>query len=578
MKNGFIIALGAVVLAVICLLCVYVKNKHEGLAFSFEIETGNQSAIIDISNANEEWTVYLPSFADSENTYAKIYDNASVILDGKNIANHENLGWVTEGTHNLVINNEAYDIEVCQSANVAAAFVDLYRGNIEDLYTDKEKSTTVSVKLFDSNGKEDYYDAKATISGRGNATWNQEKKPFSLKFKNEVPLLGMDPENDWALLANALDRSGIRDALMKQFADYLGMDYTMDTRYVDLYIDGKYNGLYLLSEKPDVDEDYMGRIEYLFRIKKPIEFETESGIKMEKYPSSKGTEVYTVAEDTIASVRDYIYYDNPYNPLDMDSWAKAYLVDEILANIDAGRASSYLYWNEGGKVYKGPIWDGDMTIGSSSIFGTEVDCLTACEAGSCWRNLLKKEEFLTEVNGIYNENRDGIENFLIGKIDSLDAEICTARYMDQVRWGNMYSSQPHVIESPKYDAADLKQFVHDKLDYLDEALRNPVQYRFVVFMVGGLRYPFTVEKGTVFKIPDKIASLYESDVWVDSESGAKVDLSKPVEENIKVVNADSYNMEEDLTSRSMWKLHVVVLAAFAILLAGAIVIDKRTNR
>ena len=93
---------------------------------------------------------------------------------------------------------------------------------------------------------------------RGNSSFtNGDKKPYSFRpltapleqggEKKKVKLLGMGKDNDWALLAPYSDKSMIRDLLAFEISRPW-MEYTPQGRYCELYLDGIYYGVYILSE------------------------------------------------------------------------------------------------------------------------------------------------------------------------------------------------------------------------------------------------------------------------------------------------------------------------------------------
>ena len=50
--------------------------------------------------------------------------------------------------------------------------------------------------------------------------------------------------------------------------------------------------------------------------------------------------------------------------IDLDSWIRRYLIDEISGNVDSDHASSYFYYTDG-LFYAGPVWDYDLAFGNS---------------------------------------------------------------------------------------------------------------------------------------------------------------------------------------------------------------------
>lgn len=54
----------------------------------------------------------------------------------------------------------------------------------------------------------------------------------------------MAPAKTWVLLANHTDRSFARNSVIFDLAKEMGLDYSSESRFVDLYINGEYLGNY----------------------------------------------------------------------------------------------------------------------------------------------------------------------------------------------------------------------------------------------------------------------------------------------------------------------------------------------
>ena len=70
-----------------------------------------------------------------------------------------------------------------------------------------------------------------------------------MKLASKADLSGMGKDKTWLLIANWLDLSLLRNEIILQLADQIGMPYAVECRMVDLYLNGEYNGLYLMTEK-----------------------------------------------------------------------------------------------------------------------------------------------------------------------------------------------------------------------------------------------------------------------------------------------------------------------------------------
>ena len=96
------------------------------------------------------------------------------------------------------------------------------------------------------------------VKVRGNYTSTYAKKPIRIKFDSKQKMLGLSNDNkykSWVLLANWKDTSLLRDAS----AFYLGNAlvesdgyYTSDFRFVKVYLNDAYNGVYLLVEQQEI--------------------------------------------------------------------------------------------------------------------------------------------------------------------------------------------------------------------------------------------------------------------------------------------------------------------------------------
>ncbi len=256
------------------------------------------------------------------------------------------------------------------------------------------------------------------VRGRGNSTWGWVKKPYRLKLTNSTALLGMPKGKNWVLLANYADKTLVRNDTTFMFSRRLGMEYTPRAHYVELNLNGVYQGVYQLTEHIRVDANRVNIAEmkvtdtdddkitgcYLmevdFRVNKnfcigntwdpvcvngvntqrEIDFciDSENGMQPACLASPE-----TLHDAAWSAQRDYIvkYYrdmeaalfgSNFADPttgyaayIDVDSVVNYYLVNEVLKNVDGAEASFFLYKKRGGKLFFGPVWDFDLALGNA---------------------------------------------------------------------------------------------------------------------------------------------------------------------------------------------------------------------
>lgn len=117
-------------------------------------------------------------------------------------------------------------------------------------YTD----CTVSVK----DGSELKIDSVAAgVKVRGNWTTEYPKKPLRIKFDKKQSILGLNEGQkfkSWLLLAAFKDWSMLRDATAFEIAKILGNEYSSDYKFVNVYINNQYWGVYLLCEQQEVKD------------------------------------------------------------------------------------------------------------------------------------------------------------------------------------------------------------------------------------------------------------------------------------------------------------------------------------
>ena len=134
---------------------------------------------------------------------------------------------------------------------------------------------------------------------RGNLTAALSKKPFKLGFEEPVSMLGMAPARKWNLLANATDGSYIRNKLILDLANRTTDDYEADGEFAELYLNGCYQGLYLLTEAIETGEnrlDISPETDYFLEME--LDFRMEEGIS---YVITDGGQIFAINSEEVVS-------------------------------------------------------------------------------------------------------------------------------------------------------------------------------------------------------------------------------------------------------------------------------------
>lgn len=229
-----------------------------------------------------------------------------VTIDGKTVGNNT----VTDvfsatGDHKMTMNGNSYLLRVMQSENIPAMFLTTASGTMAniDASANHSVSETGSMLLTEEDGSVAYDDALSQVRGRGNATWAYPKKPYQIKLDSKTNLLGMGKAKTWILLANYYDKSLIRNALVFDMADQVGLTDPVQYVYVDFYANHQYLGNYMLCEKVEIKTN---RVDL-----NDLEKETEDLNSADLETYSRGGDVNST------DAGSYKYYNVPNNPDDI---------------------------------------------------------------------------------------------------------------------------------------------------------------------------------------------------------------------------------------------------------------------
>ncbi|MGM9802779.1 MAG: CotH kinase family protein [Muribaculaceae bacterium] len=213
------------------------------------------------------------------------------------------------------------------------------------------QGTHISIKSGD--GEILYSCDSIAIKGRGNSTWSKEKKPYVFRLPQNESLLEMPSHAEWFLLANVMDHSHLRNALTFEISRLTSLDWTPHGTFVELNLNGEYEGLYYLCESIAVAPTRM-RNEDCAVI-----------IEMDSY--KKGGVEITLAdgehpEDWRSVVRQQSLR---LDTLSLVDWI---IVNELVMNAEAyGPRSCYLHITPDGMLKAGPVWDYDLAFNDVGI-------------------------------------------------------------------------------------------------------------------------------------------------------------------------------------------------------------------
>lgn len=332
------------------------------------------------------------------------------------------------------------------SVNIENSFSNVTR----DEWVYAEFSLVCGSKYFGSGN----FEGSGYIKGRGNTSWKMDKKPYSIKLKSEHSLLDIPATEKYAIISGFDDDSLLRNYLTYKTAlDFNGISYVPKCEFVDVFLNGAYNGVYLLVERIDVEPTKVD-------ISCADEFHITGGYLIEKNMSSKvssddeiwfkapyranpSDDVFSVIapdpedDDLKKEISEYLSAymtdvheaimstgdDDYLNYVDIESWADFLIIQELAKNIDGNlKTSCYMYKLENdNRLYMTAPWDFDLAYGvagwsNGCLYNDMYDCpsgtgvtgLMVANSSCPWYDTLYHgyPEFYSAVIERYKEYRD----------------------------------------------------------------------------------------------------------------------------------------------------------------------------
>ena len=407
---------------------------------------GMQIPAVDVKGTNY---LFLPASADLANldvTITRSANDGSLVVAGDQSSqsvtgnaatlNVSALASEMDGYRLLtakVGNGTAFTVRIMQATSLPTIYLTSTDANTQGRsYVDSSKrnTTTAALKMIDAAGSEISTMDIKELKARGNSTFTYAaKKSYQMKLETASDLL-QNGENvkTWVLLANYFDATLMHDKLFKDMAAALGMPYTASCDWVNLYYDGEYRGVYLLSEKNAVKDtginitdleaaykgqnpeygtnmttatgtnDYGESYTYTTGLTDPtditggylLELNHDAPDEVNGFVTKKGkgvnvkspewcgdaamkyiSEYYQAFENAVYAMDENGNYTginddgkHYYDYVDRDSLVKIFLLQELALSPDGFISSLYFYKDANGIMYAGPIWDQDMTLGT----------------------------------------------------------------------------------------------------------------------------------------------------------------------------------------------------------------------
>lgn len=416
------------------------------------------------------------------------------------------------------IENESYTvhgktISVFES-DMQSVFIDLDTdlfNEVNGSNRDDKPKKKAPMQISTSTESASLNTAAGTIKPRGNSSWNlYGKLPYSIKTEKAKDLFGLGTAKKWNLLANASDKTLLKDVVFFELGNQLGIENTPRIKHVNLFINNWYYGVYCITTKIDGGQYNMNLSYNDFIVnwgsphyENSIDFDCDFWLDNPVYSDVNGeiddrsfvevqwpdnNEISYIQRDKIHRIiQDYVDVlefrkeGKLSDYIDITSFAKYYWVEEISMNGDAWSRSFFTYYkNSTGKLYAGPLWDMEWALGCV-MEKNGIDLATPegwkIRQTGMFEKLFQHKEFTDEVNRLYYDlHIDSImrENYDFYKYESKQLEdIGEVNYIMYIDENNYFDFQyGDSVNNYRTFTDEKLKFYNDRINWIINEMEN----------------------------------------------------------------------------------------------------------
>lgn len=520
--------------------------------FSVMVTSDGVQEELHCTKIGGEYYLFLPSYAQGET--AKICTNsvydvsiAGVPLQKGQLCKDFPVNTKLDLHFRSAGKEDHETITFVRSANVATMYVDVPSGNMDYIHLEKGNSEPGWFRIYTETGILDTSGTLETIKGRGNATWVFDKKSYSLELSREADLLGLGTAVRWVLLSNSYDPGHVRNKLAFDMAKSVELPFSPDCTWTDLYLNGEYAGLYLLSERNEVhsnrvdiaaDNSFLVSVEPVWRLAQQgypyVRTDDRTALRIHHgtMPQEEIRQIWQSAENAI-------FAEDGQDPetgkqwdalIDMDSWVRKYLLEEVLVNTDACLASEFFFYEEtDGAIHAGPVWDMDVILSDTDLLWLSDRSimagrprLTDASDRHYFYELLQKQAFYDRVKELYQaEFRPLLVRLLEGGLEEYAQKTEQAALANQIRWRD---------RDPVENVVKMKEFIQNRMDFLDEYWIREAPFFLIQVQEPSRLWAFAVRPGeTLEQLPDP-----ENGKWYRADTDEMLDKTLPADSDLVI--------------------------------------------
>ncbi|MBQ2838851.1 MAG: CotH kinase family protein [Muribaculaceae bacterium] len=352
---------------------------------------------------------------------------------------------------------------------------------------DKENYLTSTFRVKTNESSHEVV-GEISLRGRGNSTWYYDKRPYRLKFSEKVSICGMEASKNYVLIAHYIDPTLMSNPIAFKMADLLGMPYVNSAVPVEVTLNGKYRGAYMLTEaigirktSVDIDEENSVLLEIDQNYDEEWQFRSPAynlPVMVKDPDMTQELFNYWKAEfETLEQklTKDSIKISNYADLLDLNSVADIMIINNMVGNYEIHHPKSlYMYKTKGDKFYMGPAWDYDWAYGFIQgegyfkneypiIFGNEPNAES--KAGyQLFRTLLTDPRFVKVYRDRWEYFRTYCYPQLMDYVDRYAALIAQSAANDAKIWTNTVN-HTEMVEG-------MRQWLKKRITFIDNEMTS----------------------------------------------------------------------------------------------------------
>lgn len=349
------------------------------------------------------------------------------------------------------------------------------------------------------NDEEEFEPLKSKIRIRGSGTgWNafSPKKGYRIKLSSDKSLLGMRKDDDWLLIGMYSDYPRMR--IKMAFDTWRSLQSTNPTailpksEYVLLYLNGEFQGLYLLTEKNDRELFFLDEAQN--NVHSSLIFQTKFNTDLKQYDNEAWEQDWPndyegiyIMEEILINLTSFIHNSKDdeffhtetgvYSKFDKQNLIDNFLYNFFIQHKDFWDKNYFLIRNSYPNKFYFIPWDFDECFGQFAWKKYDADdnfiaeISEICSNNELYNRLLGNSNFLEDCRIRWFQLREFLwtDEYFSNMITTLYEEIKDVLELDTDLWNPGKHDENWNCEVYKY-IEHLNQWILERLEFCDAYL------------------------------------------------------------------------------------------------------------